>query len=62
MHYTQAEVEVFSILHGRMHDDGMKQEEIREHFAGVFGLGYSAFYQRLRKVKTRYEKSTMPKV
>jgi hypothetical protein len=48
-HYKDVEIETFKRLYLRMKDDGMKQDEIRQHFKDTFNLGYTAFYTRLRK-------------
>lgn len=53
-HPKETELHVFRILYERMIKDGMTQGAIREHFQEYFGIKYSAFYSRLRKVECRY--------
>ena len=53
-HYKETEIEVFYRLYKVMKEDGMKQAEIQQHFKEVFGIGYSAFYSRLRKMGVKY--------
>lgn len=53
-HYKETELEVFYRLYRIMKDDNMTQGQIRDHFETTFGIGYSAFYTRLRKVGRKY--------
>lgn len=54
VHCKEAENELFTKLYMRMVKDGMTQGEIREHFTTTFGIKYTAFYTRLRKVGMKY--------
>lgn len=54
IHFKVAETELFYRLYKRMKGDGCTQQTIREHFEQTFGIKYSAFYTRLRRVGKIY--------
>lgn len=54
VHFKVAETELFYRLYTRMKGDGCTQQAIRDHFEQVFGIKYSAFYTRLRRVGRMY--------
>jgi hypothetical protein len=49
-HCKELEIQLFAKLYLKMMKDGLPQSKIREHFRETFGIKYSAFYARLRKV------------